>query len=144
MTTPKTAGVSLASLNVRKVAPAEFEYVNPEGVATGLFFTVLGSHTDAVTEVSNRLVNERRQAQSAQESAALIDRRANAYTPIEDDIAFGQRLAAIRLAGWRGIDEPFSPENALVLCQGNPDIAAWVMQKSNSLGFTSKASLKVS
>ena len=38
---------------------------------------------------------------------------------VEDDIDFGHELTAIKLVGWEGITEPYSKENALLLCEIN-------------------------
>jgi len=150
----KSTGVSLASLNARKAAevPTEFEYTF-EGKPTGLFFKVLGSQCASVTQTINRLVNERRKEEAAR---AALSTEAN-FTPIEDDIAFGQRLAAIRLVGWRkpgetqglapdqverfqGIEDDWTAQAALTLCQDNPDIAAQITATSNKLSNFIKAS----
>lgn len=150
----KTTGVSLASLNARKAAevPIEFEYVL-EGKPTGLFFKVLGGQSTQVTQTVNRLVNERRK----EEAAKAVQATEATFTPVEDDIAFGQRLSAVRLVGWRkpgetqglaadqverfqGIEDDWSAEAALTLCQTNPDIAAQVLTASNKLSNFIKAS----
>jgi hypothetical protein len=129
----KPASRSLASLNTRKASetPFTFEAVEPDGSFSGIKLSVLGSHSDQVTKESNRLINERRQQQAAREAQAGPNEPL--FTPVEDDVAFGQRLAAVRLVGWEGIDEPCTPENALILCQTNPGYAAQVMQKSGNL-----------
>ncbi len=150
----KTTGVSLASLNARKAAdvPTEFEYVL-EGKPTGLFFKVLGGQSASVTQTVNRLVNERRKEEAVKAAQATEA----VFTPIEDDIAFGQGLAAVRLVGWRkpgeteglapdqverfqGIEDDWSAEAALKLCQSNPDIAFQVNAASNKLSNFIKAS----
>ena len=152
----KTTGVSLASLNARKAAevPIQFEYVL-EGKPTGLFFRVLGSQGATVTQSINRLVNERRKEEAAK--AAQATPGEVVFTAIEDDVAFAQRLAAVRLVGWRkpgeteglapdqverfqGIEDDWSAEAALTLCQTNPDIAAQVTAASNRLSNFTKAS----
>ena len=65
----------------------------------------------------------------------------------EEDIEQGKRIAAARLAGWRGAGEvdgltdeekarfcgiaaPFNAENALRLCRSNVHIAAQITQQS--------------
>lgn len=129
----KTQGVSLASLSASTSAAFEFEYVTPAGKHTGIFFQVLSGQSETVTAEINKLVNQRRQAEAAQAALGGRDAR-TAFTPVEDDVAFGQRLAAVRLVGWRGIEEEFSPERALQLCQSNADIAAQITEKSSNVG----------
>jgi len=59
-------------------------------------------------------------------------------TKFEDDVDAGKRLAAVRMVGWRGITEPFTPENALRLCYSNPLVAAQVTENSdNTANFNS-------
>ena len=106
----------------------EFEYIGPKGNKTGIFFSVLGEHAEKVRSETNALLNERRRAEATREAAATS--AADAITPIEDDTAFGQRLAAVRLVGWRGLREDYTPARGLRLCQTNALAAAQITQKS--------------
>lgn len=146
----KPAGISLSALNLTAAGEQmfEFEYAI-DGKPSGLWFSVYGTQTDRVQAAINKAVNERRKTEAVAESRARHSRAGAAeFTPLEDDTAFGQRLAAVRLGGWRGpgqtedltpeqkgrfqgITEPFSPELALKLCQGNPDIAAQATEEAN-------------
>lgn len=156
----KTAGISIASLDVRKASetPFEFEYVNSDGAATGLFFKVLGSQSETVAREANRLINERRRLEAFAAAKAAKSRNLEPeYTSVEDDILFGQRLAAVRLVGWRGpgetsgltkeqldrfqgIEDPYSADLALQLCQGDKDIADHVLKVADTVGNFTKAS----
>lgn len=138
----KSPGVSLASLDARKASAAafEFEYIGPDGAGTGIMLKVIGAQSAEVTEGTNRLVNERRRQEAIRAAEATASRPGDAIIPVEDDIAFGQRLSAMRLVGWDGIADPWSAENALLLCQSNPDIASQVLAQSNKLGNFIKAS----
>jgi hypothetical protein len=64
------------------------------------------------------------------------------FTPVEDDIAFGQRLSAARLVGWRGIKQAYTPDLALKLCQSNAELSSQVLAASNDLGNFTPASPK--
>ena len=136
--------VSLSSLNTRQASeqPFWFDYVGPDGEATGIRFGVLGSQGYTVQRAINEAVNQRRRKEAIREAEGASASPADQVTPIEDDIAFGQRLAAVRLIGWEGIEDPFTPENALLLCQTNPEIAAEVTKQSNRVGNFTKASAK--
>lgn len=136
--------LSLSDLNARAAADTavEFEYVTPAGEPSGVFLSVLGAQSDKVTAEVNRLLNARRQKEAAQAATRMGGRDQAVFTPIEDDIAFGQRLAALRIADWRGIKEPFSPENALLLCQTNADVADQVIKTSGDTARFMKASPK--
>ncbi len=127
--------VSLKSLDARAQAdvPYEFEYILPNGEGSGIFLSVLGSQSKTVTEAVNKLMNERRRVEEvAAINARTGGRKTAAIIPVEDDIAFGQKLAAVRLVGWRGIAEPFDPDLALELVEMNADIANQINEQSNA------------
>lgn len=134
--TKAVAAISLDALDARKASEEafEFEYILVDGTRSGIFLSVLGAHSERVTTETNLLVNDRRRTQSALEAQAATNRQAENFIPIESDVEFGQRLAAVRIVGWRGIAEDYSAERGLWLCQRNPDIAAQVTAKSNNLG----------
>ena len=115
----------------------EFEYRDPStGDGTGLFFSVLGSESEVVTAEVARLINERRRKEAAREVNRKIGvgAKATEHDLFESDIEFGQRLAAVRLVGWRGITEPFTSENAMRLCKSNRDIAKQITDQSDTVG----------
>lgn len=133
----------LDDLNIVQAAetPFEFEYIKPDGSNSGIFLSVLGGHSDKVRSVAAELINARRQKQAARE---VQKARSGRNTPsaefdtVESDIEFGQRLAAVRLVGWRGIKQPWSPEGAAKLCKINPLIADQVMQASDDVANFTK------
>jgi hypothetical protein len=154
-----TKGLSIHSLDARKAGetPFEFEYVQ-EGEPTGVWLSVLGSHCDKVDAAINAAVDARNK------NAAVIQAR-NAKArpdsaevePLENAKKFTQRLAAVRLVGWRGagqtegltpeekarfqgITEPYSPELAVTLCQINPPLADAVIEEANRLSNFMKLS----
>lgn len=137
----KEAGVSLADLDLCAASdqPFEFEYLK-SGQPTGVFLSVLGSNAEKVTAESNRLINERRKAAQYAEAKNRGARNPDNIITIESDIAFGQRLAAVRLVGWRGITEPFTPELGLKLCRINADATAQIIERSDDMGNFTKAS----
>ena len=136
MTTRKTAGFSLADLDARTQSetPFRFEYIQPNGDVSGVFLHVLGAQSPKVTAEVNRLLNERRRKEALVEAQKRVSTRmGETFTPVEDDIAFGHRLAAVRLVGWEGITEPYSPELALQLITSNQHIADQVAEQSGAL-----------
>lgn len=130
-------GYSLKDLNAVEAgdAPFEFEYIGPDGKNTGVFLSVLGGQSETVTKEIARLINERRRKEAARDINRKIGVGNNKveYELLENDVEFGQRLAAIRLVGWRGIDDPFTQENALLLCKGNREIASQVTAQSDAM-----------
>jgi hypothetical protein len=127
--------MNLADLDARSASEAafEFEYLLPSGAATGVFLSVLGSQSPKVSSEINRLVNERRRQQAVADAQPQLRGAEPTFTPVESDQEFNQRLAAVRLAGWRGLDDEFTPENALRLCQTNQDISDQIIQRSNNV-----------
>lgn len=144
--TTKTTGVSLASLNMRKASeePFKFEYIGPDGSNSGITLHVLGGHSDTVNNEVNRLLNERRRKEAAAQARQRTGRKEEGFTPVEDDIAFAQRLNAVRLVGWEGITEPWSQENALELIRINPHLADQVAEASGDLSNFTQSSSKTS
>lgn len=137
--TAPAALLSLADLDLRAASDAtfEFEYIGTNGAGTGVFLTILGEHSEKVTTAVNAMINERRRMDATREANATTP--ADNIMPVEDDVAFGQRVAAVRLVGWRGIQEDFTPERGLQLCRSNPPAAAQIMTKSRQLQNFTKA-----
>ncbi len=119
--------------------PFEIEYMRADGSGSGVFLLVLGGQSEKVQAEVNRMVNERRKKQAAATALAKGPDRAD-FTPIEDDIAFGHRLTAVRLVGWRGIKQEWSAENAFRLISRNSEIAEQVTTASNNLANFMRAS----
>ena len=135
MTTKKT--VSLASLDARKASStgSEFEYMLNGIDHTGVFLTVLGAQDDGVSSFVNQKADEQRQRTAILEQRNKGSRAQSAdYTPIADDLTLGAELAAKRLIGWRGLDDEFTPANALMLCGINSELAQQVLEHSNDMG----------
>lgn len=129
--------LSLSDFNARTASARgyEFEYL-VSGQPTGLFITVQGANSETVQAAINAEVNGRRRRE-----AILAAKRAKARTndapefeTVEEDLEFGQRMAALRITGWRGVSEPYTPETALQLVRNNPEIATQVLEASNDLG----------
>lgn len=135
MTTEKQ--FSLDDLDATKASDEAFEfpYTNPNGDLTGITFRVLGSQSESVTAVVNKLVNDRRRKEAARDIKRKVGvgSKAIEFESLENDIEFGQRLAAVRLVGWTGIKESFTPEGALRLCQTNRHIAAQITEQSDEM-----------
>ena len=130
-------GLSLSDLNLTKKCEEgyEFEYINENGKQTGFFLTVIGAHAQEVQKWANSKLNiRRRQDAITAKRGKDIDVR-----DIEDDIEFGTEFMSIRIKAWRGIDEPCTPQNALLLCQTNALIVEQVKEASENLGNFGKS-----
>lgn len=139
-----TKKLSLGDLNARKASetPYTFAPLGPTGEPMEITLSVLGSQSYTVQKAINAAVDARRKQEAIREAELGATRPGDNITPLEDDVKFGQRLAAARLVGWDGIEEPFTPENALTLCQDNPDLADQITKQSNRLANFMKASPK--
>lgn len=129
--------LSFDDLDAKKAGetPHEMEYLRPDGSGTGFFLQVLGSQCQSVQDAIAKETNERSRKEKLAE--VMRGRSGNPdvhFTPLEDMIAFTRRLAAIRISGWRGMKEPYTPELALKLCQHNQELSQQVLDASNYLG----------
>ena len=119
----------------------EFRYIKADGTKTEIFFSVLGGNADVVRAEAEELIDARRKKAAYREWQKSKSGRNNSepeFDKTADDVAFGQRLAAVRLVGWRGIKEPFSVEGAVRLCKMNPHVAAQVMEQSDDVANFTK------
>lgn len=131
------AKLSLKDLNLNEKCAEgyKFEFLDAEGKGTGIHFTVLGAHAPSVQKWVNTKINERRKHDAVQAKRGKIDE----VRPVEDDIDFGYEYVAIRIIGWDGITESYSPENALALCEMNPLVVEQVKAASEELGNFTKS-----
>lgn len=125
-------GLSLSDLNLTKKCEEgfEFEYLDGKGNQTGVFLTVIGAHAPEVQKWANSKLNIRRRQD------AMTTKRGKdiEVRDIEDDIEFGVEFMSIRIKAWRGIDDPCTPQNALLLCQTNALVVEQVKEASENLG----------
>lgn len=133
--------LSLDDLDAVKAADEahEFEFALPNGDGSGLFLQVIGANAPRVKAVEFEIGNAYRKrvaVKAAQRNASTeVDK-------IEDDVGSIHKLAAVRIVGWRGLKEEFTPENALRLVRINPSLADQVTEVSNDLALFMKASPK--
>ncbi len=132
---------SLDQLDLTKQCEGGFEFEvtdDATGKGTGIFLTVIGSHAPAVQNFTKKALNERRRFDEMQEK-----RGKKAVTrSIEEDMEFGTELTAIRVVGWRGISDPFTPEGAIRLCTINPPIKEQILKASDDIANFSKLPAK--
>ena len=140
MSGTKKTSFSLDDLNYIKKSEEsyEFEYLTPGGDGTGVFISVLGGQSEVVTREVAVLLNDRRRKEAMRAMKARSNKKQVEFDPIEEDIEFGQRMAAIRIVGWRGITDPFTPENAMRLCSTNREVAAQVIEYSDNMANFTK------
>ncbi len=118
----------------------EFEFI-PEatGIGEGFFITVLGKHADSVKEWTRKAVNNMRDRERM-----LTKKGKDDYRTVEEDEAFGIKLAAITIIGWKGLNDAgspveFSPEMALTICRINPEVRDQVSAASDLMSNFTKS-----
>jgi len=111
----------------------EFEYM-PKGKPTGIFISVIGGQSKKVLDWTMAETNKIRKKEiQAQRRGKNQDAE-----PIENDLEYMIQSAAVRIVGWRGIDEPYNHENALELCRLNAVIRSQAIQESNEIANFTK------
>lgn len=123
--------ISLESLDLTKQCEEafEFEYIAPQGEKTGVFISVIGRHSEKVQKFGRSEANRVRRQMALEQKRGKGD----GFVPVEDDEDLIIRDAAVRINGWRGIDQSCTPENAELLCRINPEIRRQVVEASNEL-----------
>jgi hypothetical protein len=132
---------SLSDLDVTKQSEAGFEFEvldDSTGKGVGVHLTVIGAHAPAVQKFTSKKLNERRVFDEMNERRG----KKAQIRKIEDDVEFGIELAAIRIVGWRGISDEFTPANAIQLCTVNPTIREQILKASEDLANFTKGSPK--
>ena len=129
--------LSISDLNVAKSCEEtyEFEYLDANGNGTGVFLSVIGAHAPEIQKWQNKKLNERRRRLALQAKRGIKDE----ITTAEDDIEFGKEYIAMRIKSWRGITEPCTLENSMLLCDINPLIVDQVREASESMANFTKS-----
>ena len=110
--------------------PVEIELTDTRGNPIGVYVSVLGEFSTQVGNGLNKLINQSRLQDT-------LNAKANAeqkYKPIEEDIEFGRKSVAIRVAAWRNIAEPCTLDNVVKLLTKNPHFAEQINSTSKDLG----------
>lgn len=125
---------SLKDLDVGKACetPFKMEVTDEQGKGVGIFLFVIGAHAPAVQEFTKTSLNERRREDALAEKRDPRGKQVH-VRPVEEDFEFGTRHIAVRIVGWEGIEEPYSPAQAVKLCTINPEIKEQVLAVSENL-----------
>ena len=128
--------LSFADLNLVKKSEVgcEFEYLRGGSKPSGIFLTVVGRESERSKEWSRKSLNRIRQTE-----AILKKKGKDSVRDIEDDELFSNEMAAVRIIGWRGISEEYTPELALELVKINSEIKEQVLEFSDDLGNFTKS-----
>jgi hypothetical protein len=142
----KTPALSLATIEAqaKSDAPVPFEPFDKDGNPCGITLMILSDQSDKVRLGINVLENQRRRRAQLNAEKASKARPGEVFTPVEDDIDFGLKMTALRIAGWQGLDEPYSEENALRLLRAIPSFIAQITAKGAELAGFTNTSAKIS
>ena len=123
--------INLQDLDLTTEQGYEFEYVSESSaIPSGIYITVLSSTSETVKKWIRQSLNKIRTREAMQ---AKRGKDVEVRT-VEDDEQFSIESAAVRIIGWRGIAQEFTPELAVKLCTINPEIRAQVIKESDELG----------
>lgn len=107
-----------------------FELRNPEGSVTGVSVTVLGAFAPEVVAwsaaVAEKFINEQRMAQRKGKSA-----KAKTQEELKAQNIDG---AVVRVVGWSGVRQPYTPELLRAALNRNPHWVAQIVDESENLG----------
>jgi hypothetical protein len=107
--------------------PIEFEVISEiTGRPIDLHISVTSAHAKAVSSLLKSKLTQIQRINDLHDSASI---------PIANDLELEILSAAGRIVGWRGIVEPFTRENAIILCSTNPYIRQQVINVSNDISM---------
>lgn len=125
--------------------PFEFEYIAPDGSASGVFLQVLGNESSKVSAAVDKIEDERTRKLQLLAARSKVSRPGEVLSlPQDEERGFLVRKAAVRIVGWRGIKEPYSEDGAQKLCRSNFHLAAQALEVSATLENFTKGSPKPS
>ncbi|WP_233236342.1 hypothetical protein [Bordetella sp. LUAb4] len=140
MTQQSNQVLNIADLDLRSPSNegAEVEITRPDGSGTGVYIRVLGEQSETVErfivrkadERAARIVEARLRDKSAGDTGLV-----SARVVLDDEI----ESATVRTAGWRGLSEPYTEDNARKLFTLNRLIARQVIAASQDEALFMKA-----
>lgn len=109
----------------------DIEMKQADGITgTGVYFTIIGRNADAVVKWISREVNKAaREQQMAERRGKTVD-----PTPLEEVKLKNMEGAAIRVTGWRNVQQAFSPELLRKVLTRNPHWVDQIIEASNDMG----------
>lgn len=131
-TDTKVQAVSLSNLNeVEACSHAEeMTFKDSEGELTNIKLMVLGTHAQVVQDGIYRQIDQSNRQEFKQKKAGRVVEPALTEEHMSKSIA----SIALRIVGWSGISEPWTPKLALQFCTQNPSGRAQVQEFSEDLG----------
>jgi hypothetical protein len=132
----KTISIDDLDLAAASEEGHEFEVTSPKtGKGLGVFITVLGDQSEKVTAFIRKRQNAKRREFAI---AARKGRPSDDFDTVEDDESFVVEACIVRVVGWRGLNDPFTEENARRLLTKNAAIRKQVLEESGNLANFTK------
>jgi hypothetical protein len=140
--TPAPAKLSLASIaaTVANTEAVPFVPLLADFTPSTVTLFVYSDQHPKVQARVNELEDGRRRAEQLLAAQAMKARPGQIISKTEDEQEHYSRMVAARIAGWEGIEDPFSDANAIRLFQLIPDWSSQVLNKAKELGRFTKAS----
>ncbi len=141
--TTKT-GLSLDDIEkqVSAADAVDLEPFLPNGEPSGITLLVRSDQNPVVVAGIDALMNARRRKELLTEAKARASRPGEQFITSEEDGEHVRKLTAVRLAGWKGLDDPFTPENAVRLLKLAPTFISQILNKAAELGSFTTTSPK--
>lgn len=135
--TTKNTSISLADLNINKRCETgyDFEYYDENDKPSGIFLTVIGGHADKIKKASFAAYDRKAKQEAYQKKRG----KEVEITPLEEIAEENLEITAMRVIAWRGISEPCTPENVLLLLKSNALVVKQVVEESEQMANFSKA-----
>lgn len=132
-----TKSISLADLNINKQCEVgyEFQYYDELDKPSGIFLTVIGGHADKIKKASFAAYDRK----AKQEAMAKKRGKEVEITPLADIADENLEITAMRVIAWRGITEPCTPENVLLLLKSNALVVKQVVEESEQISNFTKS-----
>lgn len=140
MAKPNTFSIADIEAQVSTADAVELEPFLPNGEPSGITLMVLSDQAPGVVAGINELVDKRRRKEQITEAKARGARPGEAIITAAEDADHVRRLTVVRLAGWKGLDDPFTPENAVRLLKAAPTFVSQILNRSAELGSFTKPS----
>lgn len=101
---------------------------SPDGESLGVSFKVIGKNADEVQALQRKMMRKRQ----AEEFLAQRKGKPLEPTPIEELEEQGLELAAVRVVGWEGVNEPFDKALLKQVLKRNPHWVEQIIEESNA------------
>lgn len=131
---------SLSDLNIAAKCDEgfEFEYIDETGSPSGIFFTVIGGHSEKLKKASFEAYDRHAVKMAMLKKMGKDD----VPVPLAESAAENRAITAMRVVGWRGITEPCTQENVILLLSMNALIAQQIVEHSENIANFTKGKSK--